>query len=102
MNITEETEPEVLKFARGSNMTSAYYIVYAQREVLLPAGVTGEKLNFRLSSEEGYMHDYYGSFLSPEQRAAVQTDNHQMYNEIEQHKMGSLASRVVDVYAKKF
>ena len=40
-----------MKQAKGTNMTSAYYIVYAQREVLVPAGVTGDKLNFKLSSE---------------------------------------------------
>jgi hypothetical protein len=83
-------------------MTSAYYIVYAQREVLLPAGVTGDKLNFKLSNEEGYLQDYYSSLLSITQREAVTADNRHMYNEIEQHKMSSFANRVVDVYAKKF
>jgi hypothetical protein len=83
-------------------MASAYYLVYAQKDVLLPNDLTGAKMSFKLSSEEGYLKDYYSSCLSVEQRSAVTTDNHQMYYDIEQYKMNALATRVVDVYAKKF
>lgn len=83
-------------------MTSAYYLVYAQRDVLLPNDLNHDKLNFKLSHEEGYLQDYYSSLLSPSQREQVVADNRLIHNEIEQHKMSSFANRVVDVYAKKF
>lgn len=39
INITEEVEEQVLKEAKGINATSAYYLVYAQKEVLIPHGL---------------------------------------------------------------
>ena len=48
------------------------------------------------------MHDLYSSFLKPDQRNAVMNDNNHMYYDIEQHKMNSFATRVIDVYVKKF
>jgi ubiquitin carboxyl-terminal hydrolase 25/28 len=36
INITEEIEEQVLREAKGVNATSAYYLVYAQKDVLIP------------------------------------------------------------------
>lgn len=55
-----------------------------------------------MSSEEDYLTDLYSEFLGGELKNAVVADNNQMYYDIEQHKMNSFATRVVDVYAKKF
>lgn len=68
----------------------------------MPVGLDGPKLCYKMSSEEGYMQDLYSSFLKQELRNTVVTDNNHMYYDIEQHKMNSFATRVVDVYAKKF
>lgn len=46
--------------------------------------------------------DFYSHLLSPEQRGQVTAENQQMYLDIEQFKMNSFATRVADVYAKKF
>ena len=48
------------------------------------------------------MKDYYSGFLKPEQKNGVVTDNNHLYYEIEQHRMNQTATRVVDVYIKKF
>lgn len=61
-----------------------------------------EKLKYNLSSEDGYMGDLYSYFLSEDQKKSINNDNHQLYYTIEQHKMNSFATRVIDVYAKKF
>jgi len=61
-----------------------------------------EKLKYNLSSEDGYMGDLYSCFLSEDQKKSINNDNHQLYYTIEQHKMNSFATRVIDVYAKKF
>lgn len=79
INITEEAEEQVLKEAKGINMTSAYYLVYSQKEVLLPTGLDQPKLSYKMSNEEEYMKDLYSSFLSPEFRNGVITDNNHMY-----------------------
>lgn len=50
LNITEEVEEQVLKEGKGVNATSAYYLVYAQNEVLLPADMEGPKLTYFLSN----------------------------------------------------
>lgn len=34
INISEEAEPQIIKEAQGVNYTSAYYLVYAQEEVI--------------------------------------------------------------------
>lgn len=90
----------MLKEGKGVNAASAYYLVYSQKgesqEGALP------HLTYKTSAEEGYLCDLYSSFLSPEQRAQAVADNHQLHLDIEQFKMSGFASRVVDVYAKKF
>ncbi len=55
-----------------------------------------------MSNDDNYMKDYYSSFLNPKIKEKIIAENHQMYSEIEQYKMGSFATRVVDSYAKKF
>ena len=89
-----------MREGKGVNAASAYYLVYAQKDVLVP--LEGDKLLYKLSSEEGYQKDFYSSFLSGEQRNYINGENNQMYYDIEQFKMNSFATRVVDVYAKKF
>lgn len=49
INITEETQEQVFREGKGLNVTSAYYLVYAQKEVLVPE--QGEKLLYKLSTE---------------------------------------------------
>ena len=63
INISEEVEQQVLKEARGVNYTSAYYLVYAQKEVLSPKGGEKQLRNFALSSEDQYLQDYYSSLI---------------------------------------
>jgi hypothetical protein len=48
------------------------------------------------------MKDYYSSFLTGATKEKILNENHGMYYEIEQFKMGSFAARVVDSYIKKF
>jgi len=91
-----------MNLARGSQNTSAYYLVYAQRDVLIPANIQPPVLNYKLSNEEGYFNDYYSTFLTQPLKKAVSADNDHMRYEIEQYKMNSFATRVVDVYVKKF
>jgi len=38
-----------MKEGKGVNMTSAYYLVYAQKDVLLPP-IDSSRLNYKLSS----------------------------------------------------
>lgn len=102
INISEQVEEQVLKEAKGINATSAYYLVYSQKQTLVPVGLDRPKLAYKMSNEEGYMQDLYSNFLKQELRNTVVTDNNHMYYDIEQHKMNSFATRVVDVYAKKF
>lgn len=102
LNITEEVEEQVLKEGKGINATSAYYLVYAQGDVLIPADMQGPKLTYFLSNEEQYLKNHYATYLKPEQKNSVVTDNNHLYFEIEQHKMNQFATRVVDAYAKKF
>lgn len=51
INITEEVEENVLKEGKGNFAASAYYLVYAQKEVLVPHEEEGQKLLYKLSSE---------------------------------------------------
>lgn len=104
INISEEVEQHVIKEARGVNYTSAYYLVYAQEDVLVPSEVAAETplRNYEISSNDTYMTDFYSSLIPNEQRAKVKLENAQMYQEIEQYKMGAFANRVVDSYTKKF
>ena len=48
------------------------------------------------------MKDYYANFLTSQVKEKIKSENHNMYYEIEQYKMGSYATRVVDSYVKKF
>ena len=52
INISEEVEAQVMKEARGVNFTSAYYLVYAQEEVLVSKEVKGESpiRNYEIST----------------------------------------------------
>ena len=104
INISEEAEAQVLKEARGVNYTSAYYLVYAQEEVLVPQNAKGDTpiRNYEMSTSEQYMTDYYSSLMPSDLQAKIKTENMQMYTEIEQYKMGSFANRVVESYTKKF
>jgi hypothetical protein len=54
----------VLRDGKGIHATSAYYLVYAQKEVLAPRDQKMEKLKYLLSNEEGYMGDLFSCFLS--------------------------------------
>ena len=102
INISEEVEEQVLKEGRGSNHTSAYYLVYAQEDVLLPPNCPLPKMTHALCSQPNYLKDLYGSYLSKSQINAIQNDNQHMYHKIEQYKMKSFVNRVIDVYTKKF
>lgn len=51
INITEETEEQVLKEGKGGSAASAYYLVYAQKEVLVPPEAELPKLAYRMSNE---------------------------------------------------
>lgn len=62
----------------------------------------GPKLTYFLSNEEQYLNNHYATYLKPEQKNAVVSDNNHLYFEIQQHKMNQFATRVIDSYAKKF
>ncbi len=102
INITEESEGQVLREAKGVNTTSAYYLVYVLKDVLLPLSAHSPTKSYSLSSDDTYLKDYYSSFLSSRLRSLIQEENHHMYYEIEQYKMSSFATRVIDSYTKKF
>jgi ubiquitin carboxyl-terminal hydrolase 25 len=71
INITEEAEEQVLKEGKGGSVASAYYLVYAQKDVLVPPEAGLPKLAYKTSNEEGYMFDYYSQLLTAEQRGQV-------------------------------
>jgi hypothetical protein len=50
--------------------------------VLVPADIQGPKLTYLLSNEEHYLKNHYASFLKPEQKNSVVTDNNHLYFEI--------------------
>jgi ubiquitin carboxyl-terminal hydrolase 25/28 len=104
INISEEVQAQVLKEAKGINYTSAYYLVYSQESSLVPGDKPPDMplRNYELSSGEKYLQDYYSSLIPEEQKNKIAIENQQLYVEIEQYKMGSFASRVVESYAKKF
>lgn len=102
INISDESPEQVFKEAKGHNVTSAYYLVYVLKDVLSPLGSQSTVRNYSMSNDDNYMKDYYSSFLNPKMKEKIIAENHQMYSEIEQYKMGSFATRVVDSYAKKF
>lgn len=102
INISDESPEQVFKEAKGVNATSAYYLVYVLKEVLAPLSSISPVKNHCMSTDETYMKDYYSSFLNPKMKEKIVAENHQMYYEIEQYKMSSFATRVVDSYTKKF
>lgn len=62
INVTEEEEEQVMKLARGSGVTSAYYLVYTQRPDIYKG--TGIPLrNYSISSDAAYGHDVYSSYI---------------------------------------
>lgn len=92
----------MLREGKGLNAASAYYLVYAQKEVLVAEGGELPKLAYRTSTEPDYLADAYSLLLSPDQRALMAAENQQMHLEIEQYKMNAFATRAVDAYAKRF
>lgn len=51
INISEESPEQVFKEAKGMNATSAYYLVYAQKEVLIPLSSNSPMKNYAMSNE---------------------------------------------------
>jgi hypothetical protein len=65
INISDESPEKVFLDAKGFNTTSAYYLVYAQKDVLMPYNSEPSIKNHKTSTdEEGYLKDLYSSFLS--------------------------------------
>ncbi len=89
-----------MKEAHGVNFTSAYCLVYAQKQVLMPG--KGPIRNHYLSHEEGYLNSLTGSYLNKDCLELVRKDNYSLLNDIEQYKMGHLANKVLDAYTKNF
>lgn len=83
INITEETEVQVLKEARGINLTSAYYLVYSQNSCLNPKNLNGLVLrNHELSTNDNYLKDYYATLVSNDLKGRIGAENLQLYTEI--------------------
>lgn len=70
MNVSEETEEQVLKEARGLNMASAYCLVYVKKDQL-PSNHPSR--TYKLSSESGYGEDIYSSLVPTEIKQIIQS-----------------------------
>ena len=92
----------MLREGKGLNAANAYYLVYAQSDVLLPEDHSHPKLSYRTSNDPDYLADAYSLLLSNDQRGQMAAENTQMHLEIEQFKMNGYTTRVVDVYVKRF
>jgi ubiquitin carboxyl-terminal hydrolase 25/28 len=79
INVTEEGEEQVLREGKGLNAASAYYLVYAQSDVLLPEDPKRPRLSYRTSNDPDYLADAYSLLLSNDQRGQMAAENAQMH-----------------------
>lgn len=101
--MVEEDEEQVMKLARGSGVTSAYYLVYTQNETIPEQFSSGLQLrNYAISSSPAYGLDVYSHYISKEILVQIQGDNHQLYHDIETHKAAGYLNKVIDTYTKRF
>lgn len=92
-----------MKLARGSGVTSAYYLVYTQTEDIAEISGSGVCLrNYSISSDPTYGFDVYSNYISKDILAQIQADNHQLYHDIETHRAAGFLNKVVDTYTKRF
>ena len=103
INVTDEEEDEVLKLARGSGVTSAYYLVYTQGENAPEMAESGLPLrNYTISSDPAYGMDLYSNYVAKDTLAHIQADNNQLYHDIETHRAAGFLNKVIDTYTKRF
>ena len=55
-----------------------------------------------MSNDEGYMKDYFSTYLNEDMRKHIQKENHEFYYEIENYKMSGYVTRVIETYQKRF
>lgn len=100
INVSEEAEEQVLKEAKGLNLASAYCLVYVKLDLDLPKGKTLR--SYKLSTEAGYGEDVYSSFMAPDVRALITTENQVLYHDIQNFKAVGFVTKVIDHYVKRF
>jgi hypothetical protein len=81
-------------------MASAYCLVYAKPDTLVPKNITLR--SYKLSNEAGYGEDLYSSFINGDTKAMVHADNIALYQEVINFKAGGYVTKVMDNYVKRF
>jgi hypothetical protein len=81
-------------------MASAYCLVYAKPDRLIPKDVIIR--SYKLSSETGYGEDLYSSFINNHTKAMIHADNIALYQDVINFKAGGYVTKVMDNYVKRF
>jgi hypothetical protein len=88
-----------LKEAKGLNYASAYCLVYAKAD---HHPESKPLRSYKLSTEAGYGEDLYSTFMTPEIKSLITTENQVLYHDIHNFKAVGFVNKVIDHYVKRF
>ena len=102
INVTDSSEEEMLKDARGGNgLVSAYSLVYVDPNLFQKEEQTSYR-TYKVSEPNEPSPDLYNSYIPSEIKQEVDLDNLKFLEEIEEYKVGNLIRAIQDLYNTRY
>ncbi|CAK60951.1 unnamed protein product (macronuclear) [Paramecium tetraurelia] len=102
IHVGVETKEKVFQDAFGMKTgVNAYLLIYARIDIVKQE-LESQIRSYRISSEQGYLNDKYGSFLNYMQREQLAKENQLFYNEIEEYKSSRIIEKLIESYQIRF
>ncbi|CAD8082254.1 unnamed protein product [Paramecium primaurelia] len=102
IHVCVETKEKVFQDAFGMKTgVNAYLLIYTRIDIVKQE-LESPMRKYRISSEQEYLNDKYGSFLNYIQREQLAKENQLFQNEIEDYKFSRIIEKLIESYQIRF
>ncbi|CAD8083486.1 unnamed protein product [Paramecium primaurelia] len=102
MNVNVETKQKVFQDAFGmQNGINAYLLIYNRLDIVKQE-LQSQMRTYRISSENQYLNDIYGSYLNQKQKEQLVKENKLFLNEINQQISLRVIDQLIECYSIRF